>query len=602
MPPEVMIMNSLTRKRPVNCGISRLSVKGDATLMYLRGHIYNGPVYEMSILRPERAQGHLACVTSVLEYREFPIKVAFYYVLFSAMLAYVIYSSSRLILGTMFPSFGSGNLGLLGFGILAAVLTLLPAGVLADHTRYLYVISTLGALAPLLLGMAIVFAGSPGPDTPTIETSFTILLFSGAAFSLVSWCVQLNKTVVARFRGRVAASFLAVSLVIFGVYSALDSAGFSLYLMHMPIPEIITIAAVLTRLAFRPWRWSLHKLAVKGEARSYFIPTLLVMAAYILWYFGTQLSIKEVFRLAVDPSYVSLGQYSGLSLYEPGFMAVGVVFAGLIADTKGRKTALTFGVLLLGLLSIFGSLAYYNAEDGSAYLSAAPLLISERFVEGFLLGLMLLLIWAELGSPNTKGRRIAAMWIFFIGYIALLLAVSLGVWFGIDWYAPDWVRRAGIQFAILLTLVTLYWSAPLPEILGKELEMEDLSLDFDEKLVRQTAEAFVGAEDLKSIRSQLDILGSTEELSDKDMDEILGPDFDKTLPLGGIPGVGSKMEQRLREAGYESAAQLAGETPQRLSEKVKGLTPAKAEKILEGARVAVKKALKSKSKKEGGRG
>lgn len=553
----------------------------------------------MSILWPELVQGHLGLVTSVLEYREFPIRVALYYVLLSPMLAYVIYSSSQMILGTMFPSFGSGNLGLLGFGILAAVLTLMLAGVLADHTRHLYAISTLGALAPLLLGMAIAVIGFPSTYTPTIETSFAILLFSGAAFSLVSWCVQLNKTVVARFRGRVVACFLAVSLVIFGAYSALGSIGVSLRPMNMPIPEIVAAAAILIRLGFRPWKWSLHKLAAKGEAQSYFIPTLLVMAAYILWYFGTQLSIKEVFRLALDPSYITLGQYSGLSVYEPAFMAVGVVFAGLAADMKGRKSALTFGILLLGLLSIFGSLTYYNLEDGSAYLSAAPLLISERFVEGFFLGLVLMLVWTELGSPNTKGRRIAAIWIFFIGYIALFLAVSLEVSFGINWYAPDWVRRAGIQFAILLTLVALYWSAPLPEILGKELEMEDLSLDFDERLVRQTAEAFVGAEDLKSIRSQLDILGDTEELSDKDMDEMLGPDFDKMLPLGGIPGVGSKMEQRLREAGYESAAQLAGEAPQRLSEKVKGLTPARAEKILEGARAAVKRALKSK--KEGGR-
>jgi len=82
------------------------------------------------------------------------------------------------------------------------------------------------------------------------------------------------------------------------------------------------------------------------------------------------------------------------------------------------------------------------------------------------------------------------------------------------------------------------------------------------------------------------------------MSEILGEDSKSNLPLQGIPGIGEALEKKLKAAGYDSAAQLAGEMPQRLAQKIDGLSVARAEKIVKDARTVVKKTIKKGKKKE----
>ena len=109
-------------------------------------------------------------------------------------------------------------------------------------------------------------------------------------------------------------------------------------------------------------------------------------------------------------------------------------------------------------------------------------------------------------------------------------------------------------------------------------------------------DAFVGSDDFDSIKSQLDIIDASAEISDSEMSEILGEDVKTKLSLRSIPGVGEALEKKLHDAGYDSAAQLAGETPQRLSQKIDGLTTARAEKLLKDARKLVKKKMKNTKK------
>ncbi|RDE14406.1 MAG: hypothetical protein C4K47_04450 [Candidatus Thorarchaeota archaeon] len=527
----------------------------------------------------------------MLEYREFPFRKAAYFALVSPTMAYFMYAITQLSNQALFPAFGGQNLQFLGIGLLSTVLTLLVAGFIVDYIGRGYVITTFAAIVPLFVGMYLVQTGTPSTSSPGLEMLFTVSVFSGMAVMLLSWVVQLGKAVVAKYRGRVIAAFMTFSLVLFAIYSALGSYGINLDASGIPVMEILAVGAVLLGLAFKPWRMEYKRFAVQGNALSYFIPVTILMAGHILWYFGTQLGIIKVLQDAGFSTYESLGQYSGLSLYEPIMMIVGIVVAGTIADRRGRKGAFTTGVLLFGLLTILSPIAVEAIQ-----LYAAALLVSERFIEGFFLGLILLLIWPEIGSPRTKSRRTAAVWIFFAGYVALFWAVSLRVSFVINWYPPADLRVLGTQIAILLAMLALYRSAPIPEILGKEIEIEKLSLDFDERLVKQTVEQYVGSGEFESIKSQLDIMGM-QELSDKDMHDIIGPDMEKVLPLRKIPGIGARMEERLREAGYESAQQLAGETPQRLSSKAKGLSVSQAEKILANVRDALKKAIKSKPQK-----
>ena len=271
--------------------------------------------------------------------------------------------------------------------------------------------------------------------------------------------------------------------------------------------------------------------------------------------------------------------------------------AGLMADTRGRKTTFSFVLLLMGLLTIFGSAFYsgYFLDPNIILLQA--LLISERFVEGFLLGIGLLLIWPELGAVRTRGLRLSLVWFFFLGYMTLFWALDLNATvFGVVFDVPAIVVAIGGQFAILSSLIALYLIGPLPEILGREIEAEDLAFDFDEKQVKSTLDAFVGSDDFDSIKSQLDIMDAGSEISDSDMTEILGEEFKEMTPLRSVPGIGTALEKKLKAAGYESAAQLAGETAQRLANKIECLSLPRAEKLLKDARSVVKTKIKKNNK------
>ena len=223
---------------------------------------------------------------------------------------------------------------------------------------------------------------------------------------------------------------------------------------------------------------------------------------------------------------------------------------------------------------------------------------NSRMIEGYLLGLCLLLIWPELGSVKTKGFRLSLYWFFFLGYMTLFWGLDMNVEIlGITFDAPDLLQNIGGQLAILLSLGALYMTGPLPTTLGREIEMEDLDFDFDERQVKKTVDAFVGAEDFASIRSQLDIIDASVDVSDSELDDILGDEFKEMLPLRRVPGIGESLEKKLNAAGYESAAQIAGESAQRLAQKVDGLSIARAEKILKDARRVVKKTVKKNKRK-----
>jgi hypothetical protein len=298
------------------------------------------------------------------------------------------------------------------------------------------------------------------------------------------------------------------------------------------------------------------------------------------------------------PSFVSLSQFVNLPYLEIILLITGIASAGIMADIRGRKPTFSFALLLMGLLTIFGSTLYTGyLENTDFVILLTTLLASERLIEGFLLGICLFLIWPELGSVRSKGIRLSLVWFFFLGYMTLFWAVDLNVLvFGIQFHIPDYLSIFGGQLAIFTSLIALYLIGPLPRIIGREIEIEELAFDFDERQVKKTVDAFVGSDDFDSIKSQLEIIDAGVELSDNDVSEILGEDFKSTLSLRSIPGVGEALEKKLIAAGYDSAAQLAGETAQRLSKKIDGLSPERAERLLKDARSAVKKAIKKGNK------
>ena len=351
---------------------------------------------------------------------------------------------------------------------------------------------------------------------------------------------------------------------------------------------MVVIIPILMSSAYKHWQWKRYPLAARGNPIHYFIPMALLLASHILWYFATELSILQNSSTGFESLRQYLGEYSGLGAYEPLILMAGIILAGFVADLRGRRMTFSTAILLMALLSIFGSV-FYDVNEFNALL----LFLFERIIEGFLLGLCMLLIWTELGSPKTRGWRLSAVWLFFLGYMALFWAADL------LWNIPVFIGTIGNQFSILIALIALYLTGRLPSILGREMEMEDLELEFDEDQVKETVDAFLEAEDFESIRSQIDIIDATsEEISDEEMRDILGEDVKQILPLQRVKGIGSVLEKKLREAGYESAAQLAGEVPKRLASKIEGLSESQAKKIIANARDAVKAEINSGTESE----
>ncbi len=527
----------------------------------------------------------------MLDYTEFPLKRTVYYILYAPSMAFLI----RFIIGLSkeqaFPGL-TEQLFMLGVSLGVCVGLLLLCSMFIDRTPRTDMVILIASVVPSVIWIVWAQIGYPSVNTPTLEWILSLSLVCGLGVLLMGIVIQLNKTIIIRFRARVVGCIVVLALSILATYDILEAIGVFAGMSVLNVASVVAIVCALFTTVFGPWKWGRHELTVKGNAFSYFIPTFFAMCAHILWYFSVRGQLMRDFLAFNHRPFISLGVESGLSLYEPLFLAAGVAVAAVLNDLRGRKTTFSVAILLIGLLTIFGSVFYgveVINENTVAVVNAAPLLIIERLVEGILLCQFIFLVWTELGSPRTRARRIASVWSFFIGYIALFLAVLFGVY---GFSIPTVVVTAGQQFAVVFSLVALYMSANTSELLGHEVEIEELRLDFDEAAVKKTVDSLVSQEDFESIRSQLEIVEGTQELSDSEMAEILGDEESKSMSLRTVTGIGPKMEVRLKAAGYTTVAQLAGETPTRLVSKVKGLTTATAEKIIRAARERMREALK----------
>ena len=533
----------------------------------------------------------------MLQYREFPTKTAIVFILFAGPVALNIYILLKLMSGTLFGLTLLEHYGLLGFGALASVFALPLTGLVADRVRRIDFLLVLAAVITPILGL-LRLAPLTLQQLETVNLLLVLSSFAGLASLLVLWNVRVNQSIIVKYRGRTVAIFLSVTIILVTLFTLFEQMSIVLGSSNLTLPAFTGIVFLIISIGMKPWRQPRVRLAASGSALAYFIPTVLIMASYLLWYAVMKLSFQEYF--GGDPSFESLSQYVNLPILEMLVLILGIVIAGVMSDIRGRKPAFSLALLMMGLLTIFGSTLYTGFfQDQDLFLLLQILLSSERFFEGYLLGLCLCLIWPELGSVRTKGIRLSLIWFFFFGYMLLYWAVDLNLLvFGIQFHIPSYLTVFGGQVAIFTSLIALYLTGRLPAILGREIEIEELAFDFDDRQVKKTVDAFVGSHDFDSIKSQLDIIDASSELSDTDMSEILGEDSKSNLALQGISGIGEALEKKLKAAGYESAVQLAGETPQRLAQKVDGLSVARAEKIVKDARTVVKKTIKKGKKKE----
>ncbi|MFW9800706.1 MAG: hypothetical protein ACFFD9_09735, partial [Candidatus Thorarchaeota archaeon] len=246
----------------------------------------------------------------MLEYREFPIKTAVYYLLYSPFVGYALFAINQLVEGTLFLNPAVDHPFLLGQGLGIAAIIALLAGQFVDKTRRGHVLLTISAMIPLLLGIYGSYLGFPLSRSPDLETIFVLALFSGLASTLVSWGVLLNQTVVVRFRGRIVAAFLSLSLLVYAIIDSLVGLGLSLSFSGISLPEFLGLAALFIGFYIRPWKLKLHPLAVKDDAKRYFLVMVLMLASYILWYFSTQMKVEQLFEDYSTEPFFSLLEHS----------------------------------------------------------------------------------------------------------------------------------------------------------------------------------------------------------------------------------------------------------------------------------------------------
>ena len=223
----------------------------------------------------------------LLEYRDFPLKTMVIYVLLAIPMAFSIYVITGLLSGNMLAYFGLNQLehhGLLGYGALAATIALPLSGLLVDRVRKHDLLMYLAALLPSLVGILSVLEIIPG-----FSEYFTTLLatstFSCLALMLISWSARINQSVVLRFRGRTAAIFLAMAVIVYNIFVFLDSLSILLGLYNkVAFPAFISLVAVVISASFRPWKVARASLTIAGSSFRYFIPMTFVLGAHLLWY------------------------------------------------------------------------------------------------------------------------------------------------------------------------------------------------------------------------------------------------------------------------------------------------------------------------------
>jgi predicted flap endonuclease-1-like 5' DNA nuclease len=535
----------------------------------------------------------------MLQYREFPGRTAATFIMFAGPIALNVYIIMALLSGALSSLTLDEHHGLLGFGALAAVFALPLTGFLVDRIRrYDFLLIIAAAITPILGLLPLMPLAAE--QFQFLDLYLALSSFAGLAILLVLLTIRINQSIIVRYRGRTIAVLLSITIALVTLYSMFEQLGILLNSSKLALPSLISIILLLAAIALKPWRQPKVRLAASGNVLRYFIPTTLIMASYMLWYFTMKLSFQTYFQAHPEfGSFESLSVLVKQPLFEILVLILGITIAGAIADTRGRKPAFSFALLMMGLLTIFGSTLYIGYfANPDVLLFLLSLLGSERFIEGYLLGLCLCLIWPEVGSVRTKGIRLSLIWFFFLGYMTLFWAVDLELLvFSIQFHIPDAFSIFGGQVAIFSSLIALYLIGHLPTILGREIEIEELAFDFDDRQVKKTVDAYVGSHDFDSIKSQLDIIDAGSELSDNDMSEILGEDSKASASLQKIPGIGEALEKKLKAAGYESAVQLAGETPKRLAQRIDGLSISHAEKLLKDARRIVKKAMKKAKKK-----
>jgi hypothetical protein len=207
----------------------------------------------------------------------------------------------------------------------------------------------------------------------------------------------------------------------------------------------------------------------------------------------------------------------------------------LFSDWLGRKKTFSIASFLLGGVCIFAGARLDTPVVGII------LMASEVLVIGFILGVGVWLVWAEVGPVRLKGRRVAAGW-------AAVIVIGFVIWMSSTIVGPSPTPELLYALAATMVLIALYPLTNAVEGLTEERLIEDLEIRVDTHKVNQAIREMEVKTPIKSVRDELET---------------------ELARLARIQGVNRSMARELTSQGYDTPELVARAAPAALAEALK---------------------------------
>jgi hypothetical protein len=398
---------------------------------------------------------------------------------------------------------------------------------------------------PLLLG-TLQIAYPPGYLIVDHLQITALLLFFCLGVDFVLVAIFLNQIVPVFHRGRVAGVYTALTLVAAAGLSLLwqtlffsqlalagDASALVLFAYVSGGSALLILFGLMSLSVVRPWRKHARTYMVPGSIKPYIVWWIVYCLAFGLYSFASPPQLRFLF--------------AGFPVFQPAFarlsvelvwIAVGcaaLVFA-FVPDWIGRKRTFSIASFLLGEVCIF-------AGARTEALVAMVLMASEVLVIGFMLGVGVWLVWAEVGAVRLKGRRAAAGWTpaLVVGFLIWYCSVPVGP--SLLDLGPS---HAGLLYALAATMVlaTLFPLTNAVESLLEERTIEDLEIRVDTGKVQRAVREIEVETPLESVREELET---------------------ELARLARIHGVDRSMARALTNQGYDTPELVARATPAALA-------------------------------------
>lgn len=443
------------------------------------------------------------------------------------------------------------------------ILGLWVGGILSDKIRNSSFILVLIEIILLVFGIGqFLLSSTFWVSSLGFVTLFLLFLLFGAGLTVMT--IFLNQLTSSINRGQVAVIVTVLTLVIGGILS---------YIWHLynaafapSVTAALLLFVIIIYFFVQPGKRELQTFMVPGSILPYAIWWIIFLTAFGLYSWATPESLRLLFN-----SFNPLSN----SLIAPELVLVGIGGATFVftflQDRLGRKHMFTVASVLLGILCIFGSAQFADflpilqhlpfetaviVDQNLRMTISIGLTILQVFVIGFIIGVGVWLVWAEVGPVRMKGRRAAFGW------------TAISILWGFIWIITLFqINLEGLTLIVYPIAASFILLSVFPitnaiEVLGNERVVEELDIRVDSRQVSRALRELEVETPLKSIEGQIE---------------------SEITQLTRIKGVSRNQARELRDAGYETPELVARSNAGKIAQ-ILTISPEAANEIIENAR------------------